>query len=222
MKNKKIIGLTAVSLVMCSAVISANASNEATGQKRMSAENFSEEHYRAEKIAVESGDYASWKAAVETCGNTKILENVTEENFARFAEAFKLRESGDLDGSKAIMEELGINPVMGENQRGERGEMKMQDKDNHEAVDEAIESGDYETWKSLMDERGGGKILEIVNADNFSQFAEAKILQSEDKMEEAKAILDELGFPFQERKAQKRGMGMRGAAAPAEYATASN
>jgi len=63
----------------------------------------------------------------------------------------------------------------------------------------AYESGDYTSWKSLMDERGGGKVLEIVNADNFAQFAKAKILQSEGKMSEAKEILDELGFPFQER-----------------------
>ncbi|MFA6897191.1 MAG: hypothetical protein WCQ96_02820 [Patescibacteria group bacterium] len=283
MKNKKIISLTAMSLVMGTTIATANA--DSLKEKFHNPVAVSED-IQAEAVALKSGDYASWKTAVENGGNFKILENINESNFAKYAEAFRLRESGDMDGSKAIMDALGIKePERGggmakelelslddeqalelavenadfdawktvlekiKNDKldeylteenfniivrayklqasGDRsgamgllddanipgfmlmfGDKKMHggpedangaDESKREALMAAYESGDYTSWKSLMDERGGGKVLEIVNAGNFAQFAKAKILQSEGKMSEAKEILDGLGFPFQER-----------------------
>ena len=151
---------------------------------------------QAEMAAIESADYAAWKAAVESSGHTEILDKVNEDNFAKFAEAVKLRGSGDGDGVQDILEEMGIKNF---GRKGKGGEIASQT--DQSVLADAFRSKDYETWKSLMEERGGGKILEVVNADNFAKFAEAKVLQSEGKYEEAKAILDELGFPFKERNA---------------------
>lgn len=284
MKNKKIIGLTAMSLVMGTTIATASADSL---RERFRVPVGVSENMQAEAEALKSGNYDSWKAAVESCGNTKLLESVNESNFTKYVEAFNLRESGDMEGAKVIMDELGIEaPHWGEGgmmrglglltvdrealvsaiqnadygswktvmekaesdksgeyltedkfniivrayklqasgnrsgaktlldesnipesmlmfgekkMRAGRGEMKAADESKHEAIEATFKSGNFEGWKALVEERGGGKVLEIVNADNFSQFSQAKLLQEEGKMTEAKEILDELGFPFQER-----------------------
>lgn len=298
MKNKKkIISMTAMSLVMGSAVATANA--DSIMAKFREPMGISSENRQAEDEALKNADFASWKSAVENCGRTEILDIINESNFARYAEAFKLRESGDMDGSRAIMEELGIKApqrgggmmkgsdmsqadretlesalensdynawktvmekantesellteekfnilvrayklqssgdrsgamdlldnsdipgfmlMMGEGKmHGGRGDMEGErnNDSNHEAMMATYESGDFASWKALVEERGGGKILEVVNADNFAEFAKAKILQSEGNMDEAKSILDGLGFPFQER-------GMRSMKSPVPIAS---
>lgn len=288
MKNKKkIISMTAMSLVMGSAVATANA--DSIMAKFREPMGISIESRQAEDEALKNADFASWKSAVESSGRTEILETINESNFARYVEAFKLRENGDMDGARAIMEELGIKEpehggmmkgfdiaqadretlesalensdynawktVMektsieagllteekfnilvrayklqasgdrsgamdlldnsdipgcmlmmgGGKMHGGRGDMEGEDESNHEAITAAYENGDFASWKALIEERGGGKILEVINADNFAEFAKAKMLQSEGKMDEAKAILDDLGLPFQERGARAMG-----------------
>lgn len=280
MKNKKIIGLTAMSLVLGSTIATADARSQIATRPAVPA-GISQEDFQAEKEAIESGNYSSWKSIVEKQGNVKILETVNESNFAKYAEAFKLRESGDMEGSRAIMEELGLKdpgekggdgahgmPVSKETrdaiesaiknadydawkvaveslQQQDKAESVTEDqfnilveayklkesgdmdsamkllRDNNipggmflggergrggdeipgvdrEALMETYQNKDYSAWKTLMGERGG-KILEIINEDNFSKFAEAKVLQSEGKGEEARTIFKELGLPFQDR-----------------------
>jgi hypothetical protein len=59
--------------------------------------------------ALESGDYAAWKALVEEDGRGgQMLESVTEENFAQFAQMHALMQSGDREGAQALAEELGL------------------------------------------------------------------------------------------------------------------
>lgn len=280
MKNKKIIGLTAMSLVLGSTIATADAAGRIATRPAVPA-GISQEDFRAEKAAIESGNYSAWKSIVEKHGNAKILEVISESNFAKYAEAFKLRESGDVEGSRAIVEELGLKDPgekVGDGAHGmpvskdtrdaiesaiknadynawkvaienlpqqdkaesatedqfnilveayklkESGDMDSAMKllrDNNipggmflggergrggdeiqgvdrEALMETYKNKDYSAWKALMGERGG-KILEIINEDNFSKFAEAKVLQSEGKDKEARVIFKELGLPFQDR-----------------------
>lgn len=277
-----------MSLVMGSTIATANAGS--LGQKFHNPVAISED-IQAEMAALQSGGYESWKIAVEKSGQSQILEVINADNFAKYAEAFRLRASGDMDGARAIMDELGISQpergggmgkrldlpqedqqtlelaientnynawktvmekvdkdkikeylteekfnlivrayklqasgnrsgaktllddsdipefmlMFGEKMHGGRGETDSMDESKQAALTNTYESGGYAGWKTLMEERGGGKILEFVNAYNFSQFAKAKLLQSEGKMAEAKVILDELGFPFQERGARPMG-----------------
>lgn len=306
MKNKKIISLTAMSLVLGSTMATANAANSVTARLQKPA-GFSIENddRQAARAAIESGDFAAWVAAVESGGNRQLLEMVTADNFSRYAEAVKLREAGDAEGARTILEELGLSgmepggPGMhgrgidvseeemealelaiknsdynawktvvekvqeeqaqeflteenfqvlvrayklkasgdaagamtllrdsnipgfllmpGEVRHGNRGEGGEGSEENHAAILAAYQSGDYAAWKAIIDERGGGKIAELVTADNFAQFAKAKVLQSEGKRDEARAILDDLGFPFQER-----GVGTGRPEMPAKEAAVSN
>ena len=63
-----------------------------------------------------------------------------------------------------------------------------------QAILEAIENNDYEAWKSLMEEKGKGKITEIITEENFAKFVEMHQLMQEGKYEEAKELRKELGL----------------------------
>ena len=78
--------------------------------------------------------------------------------------------------------------------------------DTHRAeVQTAIENNDYETWKSLMEEsKFNDKILEVINADNFSRYVEMHQAMQNKDFDTAQAISEELGLP------DFRGPGPRG------------
>ena len=63
--------------------------------------------------------------------------------------------------------------------------------DRHEAMTKALESGDYQAWKELMGDR---PVAEKIPEENFAKFVEMHNLIKEGKLEEAKAIGDELGI----------------------------
>jgi len=64
--------------------------------------------------------------------------------------------------------------------------------ERHQEMEQAFESNDYQAWKNLM--QGKGKVIQVVNEDNFDRFAEAHKLAEEGKMDEAKQIRTELGL----------------------------
>ena len=66
------------------------------------------------------------------------------------------------------------------------------DEDQHEAIEEALENLDYDTWSYLMD--GRGRVTQVINEDNFEQFVEAHELAEDGDYEEADEILQELGL----------------------------
>lgn len=62
-------------------------------------------------------------------------------------------------------------------------------------LDEAMASGNYETWKTVMEEREPPRMTEVITKENFAKFAEMHTLRREGKVEEADALRDELGLP---------------------------
>ncbi|GAB4142676.1 MAG: hypothetical protein Fur0024_5330 [Patescibacteria group bacterium] len=66
------------------------------------------------------------------------------------------------------------------------------DEATHEAVESALEKGDYNAWKEVFP--GKGRVLEVITKDNFGKFAEMHKLREEGKIEEANAIRAELGL----------------------------
>lgn len=60
-----------------------------------------------------------------------------------------------------------------------------------EAVEQAVEVGDYDAWAALMkDNPRAEEMLKVITKDNFDKFAEAHEL-----MEKARTINEELGLP---------------------------
>lgn len=198
MTKKKIIGITAASLVLGTSIFSANASSwnsENKGKAGFGGRDSSE--MTALIKAATENDYATWKALMEDSGEDRLLEVInSEEKFKKFVEANNLRKSGDSEGADAIMQELGM-PGRG-SMRGEgiaQGE-RPNDEDR-EAIMAAIEAGDYATWKTLSDEKGGNVMSEAIeNEEDFSKLVEAhKLMKAGDK-DGAEAIFKELGIDF--------------------------
>lgn len=82
--------------------------------------------------------------------------------------------------------------------------------ENREAIDQAIQSGDYNTWKGLMENtRMGEELLAKVNESNFNRFAEAHKIMQEAK-EKSQAIFDELGIEKPQGPGKGKGKGIGG------------
>ena len=70
------------------------------------------EHKAAVRDAVESNDYEAFVEAVEGTPMADVIDS--EDDFTKLVEAHSLREAGDYEGAKTIMEELGFD-------KGDRG-----------------------------------------------------------------------------------------------------
>ncbi|MCK5589343.1 MAG: hypothetical protein KAI16_03460 [Candidatus Pacebacteria bacterium] len=85
--------------------------------------------------------------------------------------------------------------------------------ERHTAMTQAFESQDYNAWKNLME--GRGRVIQVVNADNFAKFAEAHKLARSGDVEGAKKIREELGLGMKDGRgrghgfANKQGQGLR-------------
>lgn len=78
--------------------------------------------------------------------------------------------------------------------------------DRHEAMTRAFLNNDYYAWKALM--TNGGRVVSVINENNFSRFAEAHNLAKQGRLEEAKQIRSELGLGVGAKMGQK-GMGWK-------------
>ena len=68
------------------------------------------------------------------------------------------------------------------------------DAERHDAMLEAFENKDYNTWYSLMSQHSKGRILDVINADNFEKFAEMREAMLNGEDEKANEIRAELGL----------------------------
>ncbi len=69
------------------------------------------ETFSAVKTAIENNDYEAFLVAV---ADTPLADTIdAEAEFAKLVEAHELREAGDRDGAKAIMEELDLPGLRG-------------------------------------------------------------------------------------------------------------
>jgi|SRR3989344_4249887 len=76
--------------------------------------------------------------------------------------------------------------------------------ERHEAIEKAFENKDFNAWKTLM--TGRGRVTQVINAQNFTRFAEAHELAEQGKIDEAKQIRTELGLGLQNGSGQGHGM----------------
>ncbi|MCD4705742.1 hypothetical protein K8R61_01535 [bacterium] len=78
--------------------------------------------------------------------------------------------------------------------------------ERHEVMEVAFENNDYNTWKEQMS--GKGRVVNVVNQDNFAKFAEAHKLGQAGNKVEADGIRMELGL--RTSNGEKMGKGYRG------------
>ncbi len=140
------------------------------------------ENRDAVHAAIESGDYSAFVELVPE--NSRMLESINEGNFSLLQEAHELKESGDFEGAKEIMDELGIRP------HGHRGKGPMME--NHEEVKSAIESGDYEAFLEAVSE--DSPFGEEMSEEKFQIMVQAHELKESGDYEAARELMEEAGF----------------------------
>ncbi len=69
--------------------------------------------------------------------------------------------------------------------------------ERHEAMERALEDGDYEAWRDIVE--GRGRVTEVVTVDNFDEFVRAHELAEEGNFEGARKIRQELGLGYGQR-----------------------
>ncbi len=133
MKVNKYFIVSALSLAILGASVMGVAAYQ--GDYTVKGPETSTERHEVMEVAFENNDYAAWKELMGDRG--RVTEVITEENFAKFAEAHRLAEAGDYQGADAIRAELGLRTrdgkAMGEGFQGRgmgRGQGQGQNRAN--------------------------------------------------------------------------------------------
>jgi hypothetical protein len=125
--NKKSILVGATVLILGGLVMSPKLAGAYQGDPNVQGPNCTPERHEAMVQAFDNNDYNTWKELMS--GKGKVSQVITEENFARFAEAYKLAQDGKLDEAKQIRQELGLglgNRNGSGDGQGNKGQAKTQ------------------------------------------------------------------------------------------------
>jgi hypothetical protein len=104
--SKKLILLGATALVISGFILNPAITEAYRGGPNTQGSNCTGERHEAMEQAFKNNDYNVWKELVS--GEGRITQIISEENFARFAEAHRLAEEGRLDEASQIRQELGF------------------------------------------------------------------------------------------------------------------
>ena len=104
--NKAILAVTALALGAGVLFATAPSTLAYRGDPNVQGPNYSPERHEAMEKAFENKDYNAWKNLMQ--GRGRVTQVVTEQNFARFAEAHELAEQGKIQEANQIRQELGL------------------------------------------------------------------------------------------------------------------
>ncbi len=124
------------------------------------------------------------------------IKNAAIISFAILAVVFTGVTAVSATGNQNKGEKNNNRPVLTDEQRAEMEAKREEMQAEQEAMQSAITTGDYNTWKSLVEARQAKQvnILDVVSESNFAKFAEMhKLMESKD-FEGAKTIAEELGL----------------------------
>lgn len=109
--NYKILSLAVLGLALGAYVITPSTAFAYRGDPSVKGPNYTVERHDAMEKAFETGDYTAWKNLM--AGKGRVTEVVTKENFATFAKAHELAESGKLEEAGVIRRSLGLGQMNG-------------------------------------------------------------------------------------------------------------
>jgi len=81
--------------------------------------------------------------------------------------------------------------------------------ERHEAMTAAFEAKDYNAWTEARGDMGRGRMMEVINEDNFDKFVEMRELRLAGDTEGADEIRAELGLGQDGRNHGDRGRGQK-------------
>lgn len=140
------------------------------------------EKRQALETALANKDYTAFKNVV---GDGPLGEKITEENFEKFITLHQLKKDGNIDEAKKMAGELGL-PTK------KMGHMSPVSKEQHAAVEEALEKQDYPAFQAAVSD---GPLSKKITEENFAKFAQMHAFMKAGKFDEAKALAKELGLP---------------------------
>lgn len=118
-KNKTILGIGIMALALGVSGLIASNIEAYRGDPAVKGPDCSEERHTDMLKAFETKDYTAWKDLME--GKGRVTEVVNKDNFARFAEAHKVAQRGDIEGAKKIRQEIGLGLGQGYGKNMEEG-----------------------------------------------------------------------------------------------------
>lgn len=111
---------------------------------------------KAVQAAVEANDYDAFVVAVADSPLADIITN--EAEFEQFVEAHELRQSGDRDGAKDILDDLGVDTQKHSKKHGKRGlraeAQELLNDEQREALQVAHAANDKEAVRAIFAEVG--------------------------------------------------------------------
>ena len=111
MKNKKILGMFALGIV---ALLGVSLVAAYQGDYSVKGPDYSEDRHDAMQDAFDSLDYDAWVALMSETGRSpRMLDVVTEDNFAIFVEAHEAGMAGDSELAAELRAELGLGNGVG-------------------------------------------------------------------------------------------------------------
>ena len=106
MKNKTTLSIFAFAVV---ALLGFSMVMAYQGNPAVMGPNYSENRHTAMENAFESGDYNEWVALMTENGrHPGIVDKISEEDFATFAQIHELMEEGDFEAAQELKSELGL------------------------------------------------------------------------------------------------------------------
>ena len=127
-----------------------------TKQTMQQIREVAKEAKQAVHAAVEANDYDAFVVAVADSPLADVITN--EAEFDQFVEAHELKESGDRDGAKEILAELGVDTEKHSKKHGKRGmraeARELLSDDQREALQVAHAANDREAVRAIFAEAG--------------------------------------------------------------------
>ncbi|MFA5935077.1 MAG: hypothetical protein WC827_04285 [Candidatus Paceibacterota bacterium] len=116
--KKTTLVLGSLAIVLGVVAVSAGSVLAYKGDQTVKGPNYSIERHTAMTKAFETGDYTAWKNLMQNKG--RVTEVITQDNFAKFAEAQKLSLQGKTTEAQKIREELGLGLKNGSGRNNDR------------------------------------------------------------------------------------------------------
>ena len=107
METKNILGLFALGMI---ALMGISLVTAYQGDYSAQGPNYSEDRHEAMQEAFENVDYDAWVSLMTQDGrHPRVVDVITEDNFAKFVEAHEFGMVGDSEKASELRAELGLN-----------------------------------------------------------------------------------------------------------------
>lgn len=122
--TKKLLIVSLGAVITAGLLASQNKAFAYRGNPNVLGPNCTTEKHEAISKAIEAGDYEAWKNLKQ--GRGRVSQIINKDNFAKFAQAYKLAKEGKFEEAAKIRAELGLGLKNGTGNYGNFGGWRRQ------------------------------------------------------------------------------------------------